>query len=105
MSEQLAWINETGERHNVSIRVIPQTVVCNPGLLIQSFTLLEFREQRKGLPEPPVIYLEGAVTGNYHQRSEVIDKYRAAISGLGAVALAESDTRDLVSRVQKEYSA
>lgn len=105
MSEQLRRLVEVGERDKVSIRVVPFDVGSHRGLTIQSFTLLEFPRLASRLTEPPVVYLEGAVGLLYHEGDEVIEQYRHAMSALRAVALSESDTRDMVSRIAKEYTA
>ncbi|WP_228566556.1 helix-turn-helix transcriptional regulator [Nocardia sp. SYP-A9097] len=105
MSQQLYWLAEVGARPGINIRVIPFGVGPHRGLTILSFTLLEFPRLDSGLIEPPVVYLEGAFGALYHEQSDVLDLYRQAIDALGAVALTEDDTRDVLLRVAKEYSA
>ncbi|MFC9999413.1 DUF5753 domain-containing protein [Nocardia sp. NPDC127526] len=105
MAAQLRWLAEAGERDNIRIRVIPFRVGPHRGLNIQSFTLLEFPRGSSGLTVPPVVYLEGAVGALYHEREDVIDRYREAISELRAVALSEQDTRDMVLEIAEEYAA
>lgn len=105
MAAQLRWLAEVGERENVGIRVIPFGIGPHRGLVMQSFTLLEFDSLQSRLTEPPVVYLEGAVGALYHERTDVIDRYRAAIAALQTVALTEDDTRTMVLEVAKEYAA
>ncbi|WP_067819156.1 helix-turn-helix domain-containing protein [Nocardia inohanensis] len=105
MADQMRWLAEVGQRPNVCVRVIPFSAKPHRGLTIQSFTLLEFPVQERGFVEPSVVYLEGAHGALYHERADILTKYRDAITALEAVALSEEDTRDMVSRVAKEYSA
>ncbi|MTE11515.1 helix-turn-helix domain-containing protein [Nocardia aurantiaca] len=103
--EQLRHLAEISERPNVSIRVVRHNVGTYQGHVVLSFTLLEFPPMASRLVEPPVVYVEGAEGALYLERDDVIDRYRQAISGIQAVALSEEDTRDLVLRTAKEYSA
>ncbi|NNH75275.1 helix-turn-helix domain-containing protein [Nocardia uniformis] len=105
MAAQLRWLAEVGNRDNISVRVIPFETGPHRGLAIQSFHMLEFPRLNGGLVEPTVVYLEGAVGALYHEQADVVARYQEAISALRAVALSEDDTRDLVSRVAKEYEA
>ncbi|MFD6351676.1 helix-turn-helix domain-containing protein [Nocardia tengchongensis] len=105
LTAQLRHLEEIGERPNVSIRIVPHQVGTHPGLIVQSFTLLEFPPMASKLMEPPVIYTEGAEGALYLERRDVIDRYKQAIAGMQAVALSEEDTRDLVSRMAREHSA
>ncbi|MEC3955001.1 helix-turn-helix transcriptional regulator [Nocardia sp. CDC153] len=105
MAGQLHWLAEVSERDNISIRIVPFDVGPHRGLVIQSFTLLEFTNPESRPAEPPVVYLEGAVGALYHERADVIERYREAINALQAVALSEADTRTMVLRVAKEYAA
>ncbi|MFJ4654494.1 DUF5753 domain-containing protein [Nocardia sp. NPDC088792] len=105
MAQQMRWLAEVGERDNISIRVVPFGVGPHRGLVMQSFTLLEFASLGNRLSEPPVVYLEGAIGALYHDRADVIERYRGAIAALQAVALSEDDTRSMVFRMAKEYAA
>ncbi|WP_297624534.1 DUF5753 domain-containing protein [Nocardia sp.] len=104
MRGQMTRLVEAGERDNISIRIVPLRQVGHRGLHIQSFTMLEFPRLESGLDDPPVVYLEGVVGALYHERVDVIEKYRQAISALQAVALTEEDTRDMVIEYTKEYA-
>ncbi|MRH92827.1 XRE family transcriptional regulator [Nocardia sp. SYP-A9097] len=105
MAAQLRWLAEAGERENIGIRVVSFGSGAHRGLTIQSFTMLQFPRGTSGLVVPSVIYLEGAIGSLYHERKDVVDQYREAISALEAVALSERDTRDMVLRVAKECTA
>ncbi|GAA2481076.1 helix-turn-helix transcriptional regulator [Nocardia seriolae] len=105
MVDQLRSLAETSERVNVSIRIVPFEVGSHRGLKIQSFTMLQFPRGTSGLVVPTVVYLEGAIGALYHERQDIVDRYRAAVSALEAVALDEQDTRNMVVRVAREYAA
>ncbi|MEV6068993.1 helix-turn-helix transcriptional regulator [Nocardia sp. NPDC052001] len=106
MAAQLSWLATSGERENISIRIVPFRVGPHQGLTVQSFTLLEFPPLDRGLVEPPVVYVEGASNSAvYHERADVVDRYRTTISALTAVALSEQASRDLVLQCAKEYAA
>ncbi|MFC9993653.1 helix-turn-helix domain-containing protein [Nocardia sp. NPDC127526] len=105
MADQLRWLCQAGQRDNISIRVVPFRSGSHRGLTIQSFTLLEFPHLDSGLTEPPVAYIEGAIGALYHEREDVIDQYREAISSLRAVALTEGDTQRMMLDIAKEYEA
>ncbi len=105
MADQLAWLMEASERTNVSIRVVPFSTGPHPGLTMLIFTLLQFPKGASGMTLPPVVYAEGAIGTTFHEHSEEVNQYRQAIEGLRAVALTEQGTRDMVSRIAKEYAA
>ncbi|MFI6865301.1 helix-turn-helix domain-containing protein [Nocardia sp. NPDC050406] len=106
MAEQLAHLMEVGKRQNVSVRVIPQSVGSWIGLQAGHFILLEFPLHRETKwTEPPVVYVEGYTGALYLDRDNEIRQYRAAIAEIQRVALDESDTRDLVTRITREYAA
>ncbi|WP_306364218.1 helix-turn-helix transcriptional regulator [Nocardia sp. CC227C] len=102
MADQLRLL--ATERPNVSIRVVPFGP-SHRGLTIGSFTLLDFPKIEGGLDEPPVVYLEGAIGALYHERSDVVEQYREAVSSLLTVALNEDDTRNMFLHLAEEYAA
>ncbi|MFE3225838.1 DUF5753 domain-containing protein [Nocardia sp. NPDC059228] len=104
MAAQLRWLAEIGERENISIRVIPWSAGPHRGLTIQPFTLLEFPHGSSGTALPTVVFVEGAIGSLYHERATEIDRYRRAVASMRAVALTETDTRELVLGLAKEYA-
>ncbi|MGW4122195.1 helix-turn-helix domain-containing protein [Nocardia sp. NPDC004711] len=105
MAAQLRRLSEAGERENVSIRVVPSATENNCGLVVRSFTLLEFPPLTNRLVEPPVVYIEGYEGAIYLEQREVIARHRRAIDTLRQVALSEDASRDLVWRIAKECTA
>lgn len=103
--EQLDRLLEADRRPNVSIRVVPYSAGAHSGLVVQSFTLLEFPPLASRLVEPPVVYVEGYEGALYLEQPEVIERHRQAVSNLREVALNSDRTWDLVRRIAKEYAA
>lgn len=105
MSAQLRGLMATGERDNVSVRVVPFSVGPHRGLTVQACTLLSFPTGDSGMVLPSVVYAEGFLGSVFHEHDDEVNTYRSALADLQEVALSEQDTRDLVSRVAKEYAA
>ncbi|MFE3258379.1 helix-turn-helix domain-containing protein [Nocardia sp. NPDC059229] len=105
MAAQLRYLCEAGTRDNVSIRVVPFNENTHEGLVILSFTMLEFPPLSCHLMEPPCVYIDGAEGALYLESDRVIDRFKKAISSIRRVALSENDTRDLMSDIAKEYTA
>ncbi|GAB0106862.1 helix-turn-helix transcriptional regulator [Nocardia sp. JMUB6875] len=106
MVEQLEHILQVATtRSNVSIRVVPLRSGSHLGLIVQSFTLLEFPPLANHLIEPPVVYVEGFEGALYLERTDMIDRHRQAINDIQRVALSEDDTKQLVQQIAKECTA
>ncbi|GAB2562688.1 helix-turn-helix transcriptional regulator [Nocardia heshunensis] len=105
MAAQLRWLAEVSQRDNVSVRVIPFDVGSHRGLTVQPFTLIHFPPLGRDVADAPVVYLESGSAGVYHSKPDVVREYQAAISHIGAVALDESDTVDVILKFAKEYEA
>lgn len=106
MAEQARYLAKLAMRPNISIRAVPLDAGDHPGLVVQSFTLLEFPTLvSRNLTEPPVVYVEGYEGALYLEHSSVIDRHRGAIAGIERVALSESDTRQLFLRIAEECDA
>ncbi|MFE2997308.1 helix-turn-helix domain-containing protein [Nocardia sp. NPDC059246] len=106
MAEQARYLVDLAGRPNISLQVVPLDAGDHLGLVVQSFTLLEFPPlPSRNLTEPPVVYVEGYEGALYLEHGSVIDRHRRAIAGIEQVALSESDTRQLFSRVAEECEA
>lgn len=105
MAAQLRHLVEPTEGATISVRVVPFHTGAHPGLVVLSFSLLEFPPLTGRLTQPPVIYTEGSEGGLYLERDDVIGRYRRSIAGIEAVALNEEDTREMVLAIAKEYAA
>ncbi|WP_405135696.1 DUF5753 domain-containing protein [Nocardia sp. NBC_01388] len=103
MVEQMNHILELIDtRPNLSLRIVPMNAGSHLGLLVQSFTLLEFPPLASHLVEPPVVYVEGYEGGLYLERADMIDRHRRAITDIQRVALTADDTKQLVQQMVKE---
>ncbi|MFD7845834.1 helix-turn-helix domain-containing protein [Nocardia sp. NPDC059764] len=106
MAAQLFQLIADGERPNVSVRIIPLAAGFHPGLTTGSFTLLRFPLLLPNkIAAPPVVYAETAGESLYTDRPDLVARFSAAVADMQAVALAEEATRDLVSKLAKEYLA
>ncbi|MFE3022580.1 helix-turn-helix domain-containing protein [Nocardia tengchongensis] len=106
MAEQARYLADLSTRPNICLQLVPLDADDHPGLVVQSFTLLEFPPlSSRNLTEPPVVYVEGYEGALYLEHAGVIDRHRRAIAGIEQVALSESDTRQLFSRIAEEYRA
>ncbi|WP_405138759.1 helix-turn-helix domain-containing protein [Nocardia sp. NBC_01388] len=104
MAEQLSHLATVSERENVSIRVVPFSGGMYLGLVVQSFALLEFPPLARHLVEMPVVYVDGCEGALYMEHADVIARFRHALMDIDRVALSKNDTRDLMSRIAKEYA-
>ncbi|WP_460724079.1 helix-turn-helix domain-containing protein [Nocardia heshunensis] len=110
MAEQLRHLIQIGQRRNVSIRVVPQTVGSHIGLQTGHFVLMEFptraaQDLKTKWTEPPVVYVEGFTGALYLDQSDKVDRYRSGLVEINRHALDEQHTRDLLAHTAKEYEA
>lgn len=105
MAEQLRALAEIGERDQIGVRIVPFRAGAHRGLTMQGFSLLRFPDSAHGTSLPSVVFAEGALGSTFHEHEEEVDEYHRAIDNLRAVALTEESSRDLLSRVAKEYAA
>lgn len=92
MARQIQHIADQGERPNVSLRIIPTRVVAHPGLH-GAFVMLEFGD------EPTVVHIEGRGYGMFPEQQDVIEEYRLAAERSMDLALAESDSLELLHAI------
>ncbi|WP_232535093.1 helix-turn-helix domain-containing protein [Nocardia terpenica] len=104
MKEQLLHLVEIGQLPNVSLRVIPLDVESHIGLVVQSFTMLEFPPLRATrLIDPPVVYIEEHLGALFLEDDAALDRYRTAAEDIRGVSLSEEDTMTLIKRIAEEY--
>ncbi|WUD61238.1 DUF5753 domain-containing protein [Nocardia sp. NBC_00511] len=104
MAAQCRFLAELTTRPNIALRIVPSDADGHLGLVVQSFTLLEFPPlSSRNLTEPPVVYVEGYEGALYLEHSSVIERHRRAIANIEQVALSESDTKQLFSRFAEEF--
>ncbi|WP_040828981.1 helix-turn-helix domain-containing protein [Nocardia jiangxiensis] len=105
MEKQLVRLAEISELPGNCIRVVPFGTPNPVGLLSGPFVLLTFptlAESRLGVP--PVVYVEEYTGDLFLEREVELAQYRNAVERISRVALAPSETRDLVAKVAKEYA-
>jgi hypothetical protein len=91
MSRQVDHLVELAERRNVTINVVPTTVVAHPGLDGQ-FMIMDFAS------DPTIVYVEDRTTGLFLDDQDKVARYRLTVEKLTDVALdAEASVRLLKS--------
>jgi hypothetical protein len=98
MATQLARIRAVAERPNVSIRVVPSTRFPHRAQL-GSFHALEFSAA------PPVVLVELIRTSVFMNEAQQTEPYLELADQLAAVALSETESRNLIARTQEWWSA
>ncbi|MBF6312886.1 helix-turn-helix domain-containing protein [Nocardia farcinica] len=106
MVQQLHHLIEISRLSNVCVRVIPFTAGSHPGLITQSFVLMQFPPlSARAESEPPVVYVEGYTGALFLEEDAMVERHRAAAESIQRVALDEESTRELVGQIAKEYTA
>jgi hypothetical protein len=82
-----------------SIQVIPFSAGAHASP-DSNFDLLEFGE---GSRQAPVVYVEGLVTSQIHERPGEVARYREAIEYLRDLALNTADSAALIAAIRDEY--
>lgn len=105
MAAQMRELAEISKLPNVTLRIQPFKAGCTWGKLPGGFVILDFGTDNRGnLVEPPVIYLEGAMSGDlYIEKQEIVDRYYELAGAIRRTALDETSTRDLLRQVAREY--
>jgi transcriptional regulator with XRE-family HTH domain len=80
MARQVRHMIEAAERPRVSIRLIPTDLVEHPAVF-GAFVVLEFED------EPPVVFIEGRMSGMFPENLKEVDNYRLVAERLTGLAL------------------
>ncbi|MEU2038920.1 helix-turn-helix domain-containing protein [Nocardia niwae] len=102
MTEQLHHLLAVSRLPTVTLRVLPFRTERVLPLVAGSFTVMEF-PALLSFTEPPVVYVEGYTGALYLDKPSEIDQYTTACKAVHAAALDEQETRELVSKIAKEY--
>ncbi|MFQ6325691.1 helix-turn-helix domain-containing protein [Nocardia sp. CWNU-33] len=107
MAAQLKHLAEISKLPNISLRIHPFVDGCASGLLHGPFLTLDFGTDAKGRPiEPPLVYLEGAGKPDlYLEHADDVRRYHDIASAIRSTALDETQTRDLLRRSARSYTA
>jgi DNA-binding XRE family transcriptional regulator len=98
-AEQLAYLLTVAERHNVIIRVLPESVGAHPALH-GPYTQLSFPIER----DPGVVYNEDVTGGRLTDDTEHIDRYTQVGARLLELALPEGRSLSVIDNIRKEYA-
>ncbi|HEX3779917.1 MAG TPA: helix-turn-helix transcriptional regulator [Pseudonocardiaceae bacterium] len=97
MSEQLHHLLRLSVRSYITIRLIPSAVGAHAGLA-GSCALLEFSDV------PPVTYVETETASYFIEEPAEITAYHNVFTALTAVALDQTQTKTIISRLAAEQS-
>lgn len=95
MARQVRHLVDLTERPNVSIRIIPNTVVGHAGLLGQ-FVILDFANH------PTVVFVEDRTTGLFLDDPVRVALYRLTVEKLTDAALDEHDSVRLMASIARD---
>jgi len=90
---QLAAIRAAADRPNVSVRIVPSEATAHPGQL-GAFLAMEFSAA------PSMVMVELLRSSVFMDEYEQTAPYLAAVSWLSEIALSETDSRQLLTRMQ-----
>ena len=96
MSEQLHHLLRMSVRSYVKIRIIPASVGAHAALA-GACTMMEFADFE------PVVYLDEEVGGRFLEEPEEIAAYQRVFAGLSAIALDETDSKDVIAVLAEEH--
>ncbi len=99
MAAQLAHIVQASELSTVDVRVLPFDAGAHSAAVAGWFTTIEFHNPN----EPDVVYCEGLTGALYLDKTVEIDQYRIVLKDLMDKSLSETETRDLIASMAKEY--
>ncbi|GGM69045.1 transcriptional regulator [Longimycelium tulufanense] len=95
MSRQLRYLLEAAQRPNVLLRVVPLAAGAYAGFR-GPFMILEFEG------EPDLVYVENQSTGLFLEEDSDHSSYREALSNILRVALAPTETAELISALVEQ---
>ncbi|WP_330253519.1 helix-turn-helix domain-containing protein [Nocardia sp. NBC_00565] len=107
MAAQLRHLAEISKLPNISLRIHPFASGCTQGLLHGPFVILDFGTDARGRQvEPPLVYFEGAGKPDlYQENADDVRRYHDIASVIRRTALDETQTRDLLRRAARSYTA
>jgi transcriptional regulator with XRE-family HTH domain len=99
MREQLEHLVEQSQLPHVTVQVIPFEMGAHPGLNGQ-YAILEFPDAA----DSSVVYIEGVTSDLYLEKAADVQKYSVMYEHLRAQALNVEQSREVISRIAKEYA-
>jgi hypothetical protein len=98
MAAQLTRIVELVHAGKATVQIIPFDVGAYPASDC-TFVLLEFSEPVL----PPVVYVEGLTTSQYHERPADLAQYREAVEYQRNLGLSPRESVELLNDMRKTY--
>jgi transcriptional regulator with XRE-family HTH domain len=95
MAHQIRHIAAEAQRPQVTVRIVPTSVVAHPGLL-GKFSILEFED------EASVVFLEGRMSGMFPQNPAEVADYKLAAEAQAALALDEQGSIELLHTIAED---
>lgn len=95
MGEQLHLLLQLSVRRNVTVRVVPARSGWHPGLAGR-FVFYKLTDAS------PVVYFEHLTSGAFVPDEYDVEKYRAAIDGIRAVALSVTDSVKFIAQLAEQ---
>lgn len=95
MARQVRHVAEAAERKQVTVRVIPTNVTAHPALS-GAFSILEFADA------PSVVHVDGRMSSLFPENPQEVEAYRLAVGRLRDLALAETESRELLQAVAED---
>lgn len=103
MVRQLERLIEAGALPTVSVRVLPFGAGLHRGIMSGPFVMLRFPVNSNGQEnEPPTVYVEGFTGALYLDKPHEVERYGAAFANIGELALDETASAELITRVARE---
>jgi transcriptional regulator with XRE-family HTH domain len=103
MAQQLGQLAETGERPNVSLRVVPFSAGMHHGLITGPFVILRFPLNGDGRDsEPPTVYADGLTGALYLDKPPEIERYDLAFESIWNASLDEARSTQLIRQAARE---
>ena len=103
MVRQLERLIEADVLPTVSVRVVPFGAGVHRGIMSGPFEILRFPANTNGQDtEPPTVYVEGFIGALYLDKPHEVERYDAVFTNLGELALDETASAELITRVARE---
>lgn len=106
MAEQMRSLVDVSSRPNITLHVLPFSAGMPTGEQTGPFVILDSGTTSPGKSvEPTVVYAEGFTGDMYSEKPHIVGRYAAAFEKIRGSALNEFDSRSMLRRLAKEYSA
>ncbi|MCW6006997.1 helix-turn-helix domain-containing protein [Micromonospora sp. CPCC 205371] len=98
LRRQLNWLNEAGERTNITIRVLPFDAGAHSALG-GPYTILRFSGG-----DQPLVYCEGRTGGVFRTRADEVEGYVVSFDGLRDAALTPRDSARYIASIANDIT-